>query len=305
MKLEYLDLTEVKALATVYNEQISDIPHCHPVSPEEFEKGFRFRKYADEPRTELYLEKLIVGEQNGKITGFADVALANTEKDRQNKQEGMIRFLTYQPGYRAVGQAILDESEKYLRGLGMKRISAFRSSYHDDYCYRFYHLGFGLVSDLKGHICALFRMNGYKVEGGEIFMDQPGYRVDEPVIPDNGVEIVVEQKTERDVMPRLTVQALRDGEEFGVCESVSVSGYCQAREAQDWIFIKWLGVEDAEQRKGWGRYLLQRNLWEAQKIGYKNTAISTNMKNHRAHLFYTNYGYQMTDTAYQFVKEYQ
>jgi len=167
----------------------------------------------------------------------------------------------------------------------------------------------------------LFRMNGYEINStrqGEIFMDQPEYSVAEPfakftlersegleggpVLSDNRVEIVVNRKPGRGVLPGLTVHAFRSGNEIGICESLSVGQYCQASEAQDWVFIKWIGVEEDERGKGWGRYLLQRNLWEMQKIGYKNTVISTDITNYRAQLFYTNYGYRVVDTAYGFVK---
>jgi GNAT superfamily N-acetyltransferase len=302
----YWDVVDAGSLVHVYNEQFAGVPHCYPVSPEEFEIGIRYRKDADKPYDELNSEKFIVGEQNGKIIGFADVVVVETEENEQKKHKGLIRFLTYQPGYRSVGQTLLEESEKYLRDLGMDEIRAFRITYaHDDYSYRFYHLGFGLVSDQTMHIYALFRMNGYEINStrqGEIFMDQPEYSVAEPAMPDNQVEIVVEQQPGRGVLPGSTVQAFRSGREIGVCESLSVGQYCQASEAQDWVFIKWIGVEDEERGKGWGRYLLQRNLWEMRKIGYKNTVISTDITNYRAQLFYTNYGYRVVDTTYGFVK---
>ena len=60
---------------------------------------------------------------------------------------------------------------------------------------------------------------------------------------------------------------------------------------------------DGEQGRGWGRYLLTRTLWEARRLGYRHTAISTCKRNYRAQLFYTNYGYRVTDTVYGFIKE--
>lgn len=306
MKIIYLEPKNFGDLFSIYNHQIADIPHCHPISPEEFEIGFRYKKYLDEAYSDIHSEAIIVGEENGKILGFADVIVAKIEKDREIKDEGIIRFLTYQPGYRRVGQAILNEAEWYLLNLkqyNINQISAFRTSYPNDYCYRFYYLGFGLVSDLKWHISALFLMNGYRITEGEVFMDWPEYEVSLPPVPDNRIEIKVTQIPGRGILPGIDVQALQDGEEIGICHSLSAGHYCQAKEAQDWAFIKWLGVEKPEHRKGWGRYLLQRNLWEMRKIGYKNTVISTNIVNHRAQLFYTNYGYRIVDTAHQFVKK--
>lgn len=303
MKITYRDMADAGKLVHVYNEQFAQVPHCHAVSLEEFETGLRCRRDADEPYENLCSERIIVGELGGKVAGFADVAVVTDIKEKgQKERQGLIRFLTYCRGCRPVGQALLEASERYLSSLGADEIKAFRVSYHSDYCYRFYHLGFGLTSDRTSHICALLRVNGYEVSGGEIFMDQPNYHAGEPVSPDDKIEIVVEQHHGRGDLPGLTVQAMRDGVEIGICESVSVGKYCQASEAQDWVFIKWLGVEEKEQAKGWGRYLLQRNLWEAQRIGYKNTVISCNIRNYRAQLFYTNYGYCVVDTTYGFGK---
>ena len=306
MKIIYLEPANIGDLSSVYNQQIADIPYCYPISPEEFEIGFRYKKYEDETYSNIHSEAIIIGEVNGEILGFADVVIAEIEEDGKIRNEGVIRFLTYQPGYRHIGQAILDEAEKYLLNLdkyNINQISAFRISYHNDYCYRFYHFGFGLVSDMKWHIAALLLMNGYKIEGGEVFLDWLDYEVSMPQIPDKKVEIKVTQKPGRGILPGLDVQALDNGSEIGVCNSLSAGQYCQAKEAQNCVFIKWLGVEEPEHRKGWGRYLLQRNLWEMRKIGYKNTIISTNIKNYRAQLFYTNYGYKIVDTTYQFIKK--
>ncbi|MFC1719493.1 GNAT family N-acetyltransferase [Candidatus Poribacteria bacterium] len=303
MKITCWDIADADELAHIYNEQTTQIPHCHPVSPEEFEAGIRYRKDIDEPYENLHSQQIIVGEYGGRIVGFADVAVvSNINEEGQKERQGLIRLLTYQRGCRPVGQALLEEAEKYLASLGEDQIKAFRISYGNDYCYRFYHLGFGLISDRVSHISALFRMNGYDVCGGEIFMSQPGYDLDEPIPPDDQVEIVVEKHPARGELPGLLVHALRGGSKLGTCRSLSIGDYCQSSEAQDWIFIKGLGVEEKEQAKGWGRYLLWRNLWEAKKVGYRNTAISCNIRNPRALLFYTNYGYRVADTAYGFVK---
>ena len=106
----------------------------------------------------------------------------------------------------------------------------------------------------------------------------------------------------RAVLPKLSVKAFHDGKEIGQCKSESAGECCDAKEAQDWVFIAWLGINENDQKKGLGRYLLQRNLWEMSKIGYKNSVISTDWNNFRALLFYTNYGYKVVDTMHEFVK---
>ena len=140
MKIAYWDIAGAGNLVQVYNDQIAGVPHCYPVSREQFETGFTYHKFAGWGYCEdIHSEKLIVGQQNGKIVGFADVAVARIEKDKKKEQRGFIRFLTYQPGCRSVGQAILEEAEKYLADSGMSQINAFRLHGRNDHCgYNYY-----------------------------------------------------------------------------------------------------------------------------------------------------------------------
>jgi ribosomal protein S18 acetylase RimI-like enzyme len=304
MNLKYWDVAEAPGLTQTYNDQIVGMPHCYPVSQDEFEEGFthqkaRYKGYSED----IHSEKLIVCEDNGVILGFSDVAIAETEHNGNREQKGFIRFLTYKYGRRSVGQTILKESEKYLLDFGVKQIKAFRILYIYDHCgYKCYHLGYSLLSDKLGHIHALFGMNGYQMSGGEIFMNQPAYHVDEPILTDKSLDITVEFQNGLAVLPKLIVRAFRNGKEIGVCESASAGECSWSKDAQDWVFIECLGIEESDQGKGLGRYLLQRNLWEMHKIGYKNTVISTDWNNFRALLFYTNYGYKVVDTAHEFIK---
>jgi len=299
MKIMYWDVADAGNLAHFYNEQIADVPHCYPVSPEEFATGIRGPKN-DRHCKELHSEKIIVGEKGGKIMGFAHIDAGEMEFSDRKGIGGLIHFLTYQAGHRSIGQAILEECDKYLRGEGASQIWAFQNGCN----YRFYHLGFGNLSDRMEHVYALFRMNGYEINEGEIFMEQPEYIITEPVVCEDQVDIALKQEPGRGILPGLTVQALRSGNKIGICECVSAGEYCQASEAQDSFFTEWLGIEEEEQGKGWGRYLLQRTLWEMRKIGYQNAFISTDWENYRALLFYTNYGYRVTDTVYGLVKKF-
>jgi len=306
MEIMYWDVAKAADLAHTYNEQVAGVPHCYPVSPEDFQAGFPYRKYTDDYYGEyIHSEKIIVAMQNVGIAGFADVALAEVEEDGRKESIGFIRFLTYKSGCRSAGQALLEESERYLTGLGTDRIKAYRLHFRYDHGgYRFYHIGFSMISDQLGHICALLHMNGYRISGGEIFMNQPSYTLAKPVPPDDQVEIALEQKSPVcAVLPGLCVRAFRNGKRIGTCESTSAGEFSRSEKAQNWLFITGLFVMDAEQGKGWGRYLLQRNLWEMQKAGYKNTVISTDITNFRAQLFYMNYGYRMADTTFEFVKD--
>jgi GNAT superfamily N-acetyltransferase len=298
MKIDYIDVSESRNLAHIYNEQLRDFPHFYPVSSEEFEDGVINRNNPSNPRADIHSEKIIICEQDSKILGFAHVSIGEIENFGHKKSGGFIHFLTYQVGHRPAGQAILDECEKYLKNLGVNQIWAFWNASN----YPFYHLGFGYLSDKMGHVLGLFRMNKYDIDIGEIFMSYPEYNVPEPMLDDKDVNIVVEHKPGRGVLPNLHILAFRNEKKIGECYTVSIGEFYRANEAQDWFFTKWLGTEDEEQGKRLGYCLLQRTFWEMRKIGYRNAIISTNVINYRAQLFYTNFGYRIVDTAYGLVK---
>jgi GNAT superfamily N-acetyltransferase len=285
-------------LAKAYNEQIAAlVPHCHTVSPEELGTGC-YQKTGDDFLSTLDAERIIVGIHGGKIRGFAHVRVGEIERGGRRLKGGFIHFLTYAVGHRKVGQAILEACERHFRGRAVSTIRAF-----DGHFYRFHHLGFPLVSDRMGHVYGLFGMNGYKLAGeGEVFLECVDYPIGSPAPPDPVVKVQVQRQEGQGELPNLTVRALREGQEIGCCIALSGGDYCRAREAQKRIFVDGLSVTDREQGRGWGRYLLARTLQEARQLGYRHTVISTGVRNYRAQLLYSNYGYRVTDTVYGFVK---
>ena len=75
MKITYWDIADAAKLTDFYNEEFANLPYCYPVSPEEFKIGVRYHAEEDKPYVDLSHEKLIVGEQDGEIVGFAHVAV--------------------------------------------------------------------------------------------------------------------------------------------------------------------------------------------------------------------------------------
>jgi GNAT superfamily N-acetyltransferase len=299
MEIKDWATANVNDLASVYNTQIAaSTPHCFAVSPEVFAAG-RCQKTRDDYVATFCSERVIVGLQGGTVRGFAHARVGEIERQDRLLKGGFIHFLTYAVGYREVGQAILTACERHFCETGVSTIWAF-----DGYFYRFHHLGFPQVSDRMGHLCGLFGMNDYRVVGeGEIFLECLYYPAVISVPPDPAVEIQVEAREGRGDLPNITVRAAREGMEIGSCIALSGADFSRAQEAQDRIFVQGLGVIDKEQGRGWGRYLLAQTLWEARQLGYRHTVISTHRRNYRAQLFYTNFGYRVTDTVYGFTKE--
>jgi hypothetical protein len=294
MKLAFWDLKDASRLTGFYNRQIVGLPYCHPVTPGAFDWGIQHDRYEDTPHENLEAERLVVAEEGGRIVGFVHFCIENRVDKDTSGQSGLIRFLSYEPGRRACGQALLEEAEKHL---DQTRIKAFLTPY----IYRFYFLGYG-VSQRQGHVTSLLGMSGYKVTAGEVLLAWENYQVGEPVLPQAGVEIRVDQVEGRGALPGLMIRAYRNGHLFGTCQTFSMGQRQEVPEVQEMCFVRWLGVNEKEQHRGWGRYLWHRTLWEMQQIGYQHTLISANIQNYRALLFYTNYGYRVLDTTYSFEK---
>ncbi|MBC8230887.1 hypothetical protein H8E77_15155 [bacterium] len=118
MKIEFWDISQAAKLTDFYNEQIATVPYCYPVSPEEFERAVCYQLHealekhkmnADKELAVCSERRLIVGEQNGEVVGFADIGRHESE-DKERDAVGLIRFMTYRPGCRPIGQAILEHA---------------------------------------------------------------------------------------------------------------------------------------------------------------------------------------------------
>jgi len=300
MKIKDWEIAKIGELAHVYNGQIATVPHCYPVTPLEFETERSPAEWIQKAlQNEFHDEKIFVGEQNGEIHGFAHVSIGSINVHGKMKSGGIIHFLSYSPGYRPIGQALLEECEHYLCGLGVNQIWAYQVSSG----YNFYHLGWGHLSDQMSHVYALFLINGYETDDSAIFTEQRDYSISEPALSDAQVGIVVEQHLGRGIRPGVRIEAFRSEKLIALIESKSIGDFSRRPEAQESFLIEDFGVVDeTEKGKGLGRYLLLKMLWEMRKLGYKHTVISCSWDNPRAVLLYTNYGYQLTDTTYGLVK---
>ena len=279
-----------------YNNLTVNVPHCYPVSEDELGEVLQNTTYKTEDKKVLQSQTTFVAREQGTISGFIQVGIGPDEELNKNNI-GIIRFLGYQPGERRAGQALLEKAESYLSTYNPELIVALPQ----DYRYRFYHFGHAYLSDALGHVQALLGYNGYQRRFGEVFLAWENYTVT-PIQLAIPIELTVEWKPGRGERPNCTVQAFHDGTEVGICDSVSGGEFSDHPDAQDWLHTMWLGIKDEFQGRGLGRYLLQYILHEMHNIGYRHALISTSWDNYRAALFYSNFGYQVTDWTYGYLK---
>ena len=281
-----------------YNRLTTDVPHCYPVKEQEFATAIRgvTTGRADKKEGGLDSETAFVAMVNGAVQAYIHVGIGQVGDNRE-VDIGVIRFLGYERGARHVGQAVLEKAETYLKTYNISRIYAFSQ----DCRYRFYHFSHAYLSDALDQVQALLGFNGYRRSAGEVFLDWENYIVT-PMPSSLSVELSMDWEDGRGERPNCTVKAYQGDEQVGICESVCGGEFSSHPDAQDWLHTVWLGIEDEFQGQGLGRYLLQYELQEMHKVGYRHAAISTNWENYRAFLFYSNCGYQVVDWTYGYEK---
>ena len=286
-------------LTLFYNRVTVDVPHCYPVKEEEFATALRgvTTGKADKKEGGLDSETAFVAMVKGAVQALIHVGIGQVGDNRE-VDIGVIRFFGYERGARRVGQAVLEKAEDYLKTYDISRIFTFSQ----DCRYRFYHFEHAYLSDALDQVQGLLGFNGYRRCEGEVFLDWKNYTVT-PTPSSLAVTLSVDWKQGRGQFPNCTVRAFQDDKEVGECWSVSGGEFSSHPDAQNWLHTTWLGIEDEFQGQGLGRYLLEYELQEMYKVGYRHAAISTNWENYRAFLFYSNCGYQTVDWTYEFVKD--
>ena len=109
----------------------------------------------------------------------------------------------------------------------------------------------------------------------------------------------------RDYRVYLTAHApdADDDDAFGMCIAYPLRALQPSEQGRAQLFIQWLVVHEDRRGQGWGRYLMQRTLWEARQLGYRDTILGTSESNHRAVLLYTSLGYRVVQTSYAFSRQ--
>jgi GNAT superfamily N-acetyltransferase len=143
---------------------------------------------------------------------------------------------------------------------------------------------------------ALLGLAGFQERGSEVLLTWRDFTPPEPPPPAPACTLELVWNDEA----RLTVRAVRDGEELGWC-AMDKWPVRLSRE-EDWCFCPGLRVEEPFQGQRLGTSLLTAALQEMRRAGCRHTALSTGWQNHRAVLMYTNLGYRHADRTSNFIK---
>ncbi|MXX04062.1 MAG: hypothetical protein F4X08_01050 [Gemmatimonadetes bacterium] len=321
MKIRTLEIDQASVLADFYNGQFSGMPYCYPVTEDEFRTGVLWHEEEDRPYEDLSDESILVVEgDDGAVAGFAHVAICRKgeEHDRVGLHPieelledriGLIRFFHYRAGGRQAGQTLLEAAEAHLRSFGVSQIRAF--SY---FGYRFHRFCHAFQSDRMGHVGALLCMNDYRITRGIILLELPDFAVSDPVLPDPGVTTRFDVRPGRGRLPNMEFQLFRGDQCIGQGFAQSLGDFCRSPQAQDTFYIPWFSIEgspvggrvsEGEQGKGFGRYMMEVLLREMHQLGYRHATTQANTGSPRPILLYTNMGYRVVETNYQYFKDFK
>jgi GNAT superfamily N-acetyltransferase len=283
------------ALARCYNALIADVPNCHPVPAEQFGR----LEVLASTRRAIREETMMVAEVEGEIAGFVHVGIAPPPEAPWHPQgePGILRFLSYRPGQRPVGQALLDWAESWARERGRSALLAWDMGH----VYGFYHFQYAHLSERIGHVRALHGMVGYLEHDSELFFLWRDFAPPAPARPALDFEVSTDLQ-DGPYGPRVEVTALQQGARIGLCR-MDRGQPSPAPDAQDWCFCDELDVSGPFQGQRLGHFLLSTGLGLMREAGCRHAAISTNEQNHRAALMYTNLGYRFADRTVAFRKE--
>lgn len=233
MELSPWHINDIAQLAEFYNQQVASIPFCYPVTGEELRRDV-WSWEEEDPGYDLYSEKLIVGLTDNRIVGFAHLAGLKETKE-ENPDAGLIRFLSYKPGHRELGQRILEAAEDYFGELGLDRIQAFFPK-----IYSFYRFDVPSLSDRMAHVHGLFGANGYRKYSGWYFMNRSLLETDSvlkaPRIV-SGLEELVKTSNGEGNLPSLNIQLCRDRKTVAEIQCFSAGMQIHAPAAQKCAYI--------------------------------------------------------------------
>lgn len=299
LRIAECEPSEAGHLAEVYNALASSAaPFCPPISPEEFLVGMTEVHDKARPVTDWGLNsfRLISVARDSSIVGFAHVAIETRRWEEPTTRRGLIRVFTYDRADRAAGQTLLNAAEGFFIGRGLREVCA--SPWFAPV--RFIFTGREGISTLHPHVLSLFSLNGYSVDRAQHIMDLRGMSACEPLVADPAVTVTVNHTS--GVMPGFHIRLTRGGHEIGKCTCLGLGRQLRAREAQDRLLVRTIGVCEGERGAGLGRYLLQRALWEGQRLGYRDAHLRVSPDNHSAIMLYASEGFRIVGTGYELAK---
>ena len=303
MQIKQWDFSESAPLAELYNVHAAEIPYEYPVDQDSFVEAIA------RPNETLKEEVLLVAVETGQPKGYIHAGII-PNNDSSDEKIGLIRFLAFPRTRRAIGQTLLDHAHEYLRTLGVSTFQAF------NYGFGYPCTWFGHLKSPWEHIYALLGSNGYHVNelpelkkpGWTQIMVWRDFELSEPVLSDKGIEVQVDNTPifpglpSYGDLPTVAVRVFRDEELVGGHEMRPYYLPQWNQASQNTCCTSGIGVNEKERGRGIGRYLMERSLFEMQRLGCHHAILDVDPGNFTALLLYASMGYRTIYSVCQMSK---
>ena len=293
MTISEWDPSNAGRLTKAYNAQAVEIPYDdYPVDPETLVDALSL------PNPDFSDGRLFVSEHGGGPKGFIHVGNLPGDGDSEERQ-GLIRYLCFPRDRRDVGQALLDSAHEYLGPLA----SSCRAF---DHRFAYSCMSHPCLKSPWEHVHALLGSNGYESAGGTggvLVMVLRDYEMPKPALPYHDVDVrvgddpLLPDLISHGDLPTVAVQLFRGDKWLGGNETRPHYLPHWDRELQYTCMTTGMGVTDTERGRGFGRYLMERSLYEMQRAGCQHAILGTDHDNYTALSLYASLGYR---TCYRF-----
>ena len=287
-------------LAEAYNAQAVEIPYDdYPVDPETLVDALSLsNSYGPGNKACDFSDgRIFVSENGGDPNGFIHVGTIPGDGD-SGERHSLVRYLCFPRDRRDVGQALLDRAHEYLNPLA--------SAHHRAFDFLYSCMSAPFLKSPWEHVYALLGSNGYESVGpGEAVMVLRDYKMPEPALPHHDIDVQVSDVTHfpdhvnYGNLPTVAVRLFRGDEKIGSVEAVPHFLPHWDPELQHTCETLTIGVNEAERGRGFGRYLMERSLYEMQRAGCQHAYLRTGNNNYTALSLYASLGYR---TCYRLIE---
>lgn len=262
-----------------YCKATAHVPHCRFIPSLDYVG----RAFAQAEQAGV---SLLVAEDHSAVQGIATLRAVTPAKESVPQLEITGLFAPEEATAAFLLEACLSQAA------GARRIVAFPDE-HGHCPVPSYNAGWDGLSDQMPAVARLLARCGFTPTYRELHLECTApHFPPQPTPTPPGITMV-----ERADDNYLSVRAMVDDQEAGVCLFIVLSKYSDHPEANSWGYIDWLHVEEAQRRRGLGRHLMTwalRRLWEQ---GCHGCWLTTGASNWPAQPLYLSLGFEIIDTS--------
>ncbi len=257
--------TDQAAVIGLLNAVAAEVPYSYPIDAAEFDETV----LAPVEQPALYPARLehdpagiLVARAGDQVLGFVHVCrgLAPEGTDETLRRRGIVRFLAFASGRIDIGLRLLAAAEAYARASGLTKVVA----WHHSAGYPFYHAGVGLLSGRNYDSLSALIEGGYTLRERWLCYSMDLVQAVTEWLP--GQRLRVAQTAGVEPNWEMAVYYPTAAHACGRVRVVTLDRL-SAQRGRPAVYLREAAVIEAEQKKGIGRWLVQRALNEFHSRG--------------------------------------